>query len=240
MSKSKTKKNFFNSTSKERGFLYNLILTVVVFLLFYCLPSIIYIITSSFIKSDVVNDLIARILVIGLFLFLYYKDLVQEFKEMKKDTGKKIGRAFKYYGIGLAVMMISNLLLLLIFHDISTNETEVRKLLVGNPVTMMFTISILAPLLEELVFRKSISPILKNKWIFALVSGVLFGLGHLMVDFQSGNFQIYRLLYLIPYGSLGFAFALMNRENKSTFSSIGIHCLHNFLTGLLILSQGGF
>ena len=67
----------------------------------------------------------------------------------------------------------------------------------------------------------------------------MFGFGHLMADITGGNFQILRLLYIVPYGSLGFVFALMNRDNKSTFSSIMIHSIHNFLTGLLILTQGG-
>ena len=136
-------------------------------------------------------------------------------------------------------MMLSNFILLIVFKDISTNESQVRDILIGNPIPMMFTISVLAPLIEELTFRKSLSPLFKNKYIFALVSGILFGLGHLMTDFTAGNFEIARLLYVIPYGSLGFMFALMNRDNNSTFSSIFIHCLHNYMTGLLILSQGG-
>jgi membrane protease YdiL (CAAX protease family) len=58
--------------------------------------------------------------------------------------------------------MFSNLILLILFKDISTNETQVRELLRANPVPMMITISILAPLIEELTFRKNLSPLFKN------------------------------------------------------------------------------
>lgn len=240
----KKKKNdllglMFLCETKDRGLLINIIMCILSFLIFYFAPSIFYAISYVMCKNQMISEIIGRMCAVVLIALLYYKDLKKEFKELKNKIGSKIGVSFKYYGIGIATMMISNLILLIIFKDISTNETQVRELLVANPLPMMFTISILAPLTEELTFRKSLSPLFKNKWLFALVSGLLFGLGHLMVDFTSGNFQIYRLLYLIPYGALGFAFALMNRENKTTFSSIGIHCLHNFLTGLLILSQGG-
>lgn len=231
--------DIFTSESKDRGLVINIIICILSFLIFYYAPSIFYTISYLICKNQMISEIIGRTFAIILIACLYYKDLKRELKELKNKIASKIGTSFKYYGIGLGIMIFSNLILLIIFKDISTNETQVRELLLANPLPMMFTISILAPLSEELTFRKSLSPLFKNKWLFALVSGLLFGLGHLMVDFTSGNFQIYRLLYLIPYGSLGFVFALMNRENKTTFSSISIHCLHNFLTGLLILSQGG-
>lgn len=231
--------DIFTSESKDRGLVLNIIICIIGFLIFYFAPSVFYAISLVITKNEMISEIIGRTIAILLIAALYYKDLKKEFKELKNKIGSKIGNSFKYYGIGIGIMMFSNLILLILFKDISTNETQVRELLRANPVPMMITISILAPLIEELTFRKNLSPLFKNKWIFALVSGLLFGLGHLMVDFTSGSFQIYKLLYLIPYGSLGFSFALMNRENKTTFSSISIHCLHNFLTGLLILSQGG-
>lgn len=231
--------DIFKSETKDRSLPLNIIICIISFLIFYFAPSIFYAISYVICKNQMISEIIGRTITIFIIASFYYKDLIKEFKELKNKIGSKIGTAFKYYGIGIGVMMFSNLILLIIFKDISTNETQVRELLRANPIPMMFTISILAPLIEELTFRKNLSPLFKNKWLFALASGLLFGLGHLMVDFRSGNFQMYRLLYLIPYGSLGFSFALMNRENKTTFSSIAIHCIHNFLTGLLILSQGG-
>lgn len=232
-------RDFFGSRTKDRGLVINIIVCLITFVIFYFLPSIFYIIFSDFIKNGMLNEIISRILTIIVISSFYYKDLVEEFNELKNKTFSKLCTAFKYYGLGLAIMIVSNFILLIIFKDISTNENQVREMLVSSPILMMFTISILAPLLEELTFRKSLSPMFKNKYTFALFSGVLFGLGHLMVDITSGSFQIARLLYIIPYGSLGFAFGLMNRDNNSTFSSILIHCFHNFSTGLLILSQGG-
>ena len=236
---SKKKDFILNTKTKERSLLTNIIICLIVFFIFYLLPSILYLIFNTVIKNDIINEVISKVITIFVIGLFYYKDLIAEFKEFKKNTMSKIGTSLKYYGIGLLVMIFSNFILLIIFKDISTNENQVRDMLVSSPLLMMFMISILAPVIEELTFRKNLSPLFKNKYLFALVSGALFGLGHLMVDILGGNFEIARLLYIIPYGSLGFAFALMNRDNKSTFSSMLIHCVHNFATGLLILSQGG-
>lgn len=232
-------KDFFESRTKDRSLMINIIVCVISFVIFYFLPSILGIMFSIFIKNEMLIRIVSNILTIFVIGSFYYKDLVKEFKELKNKTLSKFGTALKYYGLGFLVMVVSNFILLIIFKDISTNENQVREMLVSSPILMMFTISVLAPVLEELTFRKSLSPIFKSKYIFALVSGALFGFGHLMTDITGGNFQILRLLYIVPYGSLGFVFALMNRDNKSTFSSIMIHSIHNFLTGLLILTQGG-
>ena len=229
----------FKSETSKRSLPMNILLCVISFILFMVLPSLFYSIIYSFTKNEMICEIISRILTIMIIGSLYYKDLKKEFKELKNKPGYKIRQAFKYYGLGLAIMMFSNLILLIMFKDISTNETEVRTMLLGNPIPMMLMISILAPVIEEIVFRKSMSPIFKNKYVFAIATGLLFGLAHLMVDFLSPGFQIHRLLYVIPYGSLGFAFALMNRNCNSTFVSMIMHCLHNTFTALLVLSQGG-
>lgn len=239
ITKQKYIEDIFRVDSSKRSLTVNLILCVISFVLFLILPGLFYNIFYSFMKTEMNCEIISRLLTIVIIGGIYYKDLVKEFRELKNNPGYKIGQSFKFYGIGLGVMMISNMILLLIFKDISTNENEVRGVLLGNPLPMLVTISILAPVMEEIVFRKSLSPLFKNKYLFAIVSGLLFGLAHLMVDFTSPGFEFTRLLYVIPYGSLGFAFAMMNRNCNSTFSSIFIHCLHNTVTALLILSQGG-
>lgn len=228
----------FKNDSSKRGFLINLLMCFLTFLTFYFGPSIFNIILSSFYKNELVCTTVAKLLTIFLMILYFYKDLVKEFKELKTKPGSKIGTALKYYGIGFGIMVVSNLILLLVFKSIATNESEVREILKASPVLMMFTISVIAPLSEELAFRKSLSSLFKNKWLFAITSGILFGLAHLMIEITAPGFNVARLLYVIPYGSLGFAFALMNRDNNTTFSSIIIHGIHNCCTGLLILLSG--
>jgi membrane protease YdiL (CAAX protease family) len=105
-----------------------------------------------------------------------------------------------------------------------------RELLFNRPVFTMISIVIIAPITEELIFRKSLAPIVKNRFVYALICGILFGGAHLL----TGEFVLSDLLYILPYGSLGFAFALMDYDSKTTCSSIVIHSMHNFVTAILL------
>ena len=232
-------KKILKKETSKRSFEENLLFCILSFTIFLFFPGLLYEILHGFIKYELACDIMSRILCIGLITLFYYKDFIKEAKELKKEPGNKLAQSLIWYFICLGVMMVSNLILLIIFKGISTNETEVRTMLFDNPFPMLVMISILAPVMEEMVFRKSLAPLFKNKYLFALTSGLIFGLGHLMVDFVSPGFRLLRLLYVIPYGSLGFGFALMDKNCKSTFPSIIMHCLHNTFTALLILSQGG-
>lgn len=109
-------------------------------------------------------------------------------------------------------------------------------MLYNSPILSLISISIIAPISEELIFRKSLQPIIKNKWVYVIVSGLLFGGAHLLTNILSGTLRVVDLVYILPYASLGSAFALMDNETKTTFSSIIIHAIHNTLTALLLLA----
>jgi hypothetical protein len=100
---------------------------------------------------------------------------------------------------------------------------------------MLFT-CLLGPFVEEIIFRKSFKDVLKSKWSFILISGIVFGVLHVIGSISN----LYGLLYFIPYSCLGIAFALIYYESNNIFSSIFAHVMHNSLTVLLLfLSQGG-
>ena len=91
---------------------------------------------------------------------------------------------------------------------------------------------IYAPITEELIFRKSIKDFISNKWLYVIVSGLLFGGVHVISSLGSD----WGFLYLIPYCSLGMVFAHLYYETDNIFSTITIHSIHNTLAILLYLS----
>ena len=136
----------------------------------------------------------------------------------------------KSTGASLIIMCASNILIGM-FSSLSTssNEQAVQGLISSTPYLMLFTAGILAPIAEELTFRKGVSMLFKNKWVYAFSSGFIFGLLHVI---GSGNILEY--LYIIPYGSLGFFFALTYYDTKSIYPSIIMHAIHN--SALILLS----
>ena len=199
------------------------------------LPSLFSMIFASFGLSELLSSTFGEVLYIFILIALFYNSLRKEFNTFKKNFKKSFKTGFKYYLIGYMAMIFFNLIITFILKDISTNENEVRNLLLSSPVIAFINISILAPIAEELSFRKSMMGLFKNKYIFALLSGFLFGFAHLTINIMSGSFVLSDMLYVLPYGSLGFMFALMDFDTKSTFTSICMHAIHNSVTCILLL-----
>lgn len=186
---------------------------------------------KNYTASDlaIVNTFTDLILVL-ILIILYFKELKKEFKTFKKNWKLSMDTSFKYWFIGLMIMCVSNVLIGIITNlNTSSNEQAVQTLVSSTPYLMLFTAGILAPIAEELTFRKGVSKLFKNKWVYATASGLIFGLLHVI---GSGNILEY--LYVIPYGSLGFFFALTYYDTKSIYPSIIMHAIHN--SALILLS----
>lgn len=179
-----------------------------------------------------------------LILFLLYKNkIIEDLKKYFKDFGKNFELSFKYYFIGLLVMMASNIIITLFFSDATAgNEEAVRSMIDTAPVYMIFSVSLYAPFVEELIFRHSIKDSVlcygKNKitkYLYIFISGFVFALLHILG--QVTGYLDY--LYLIPYMALGVAFSALYHRTDNIFSSIMMHTLHNTVTVILYFVAGG-
>ena len=229
ITKTNNKKGF--KYSKERSIYVNILFFLVAFVGTFILPSLFSQIFLSIVKNAQVATILGNMLFIAILYLMYKKDLDEEFKTFIKSFKSSFKTGFKYYLAGLVAMMVFNLFISIIIKDVSTNESLVREMLFEMPIFTMISISLIAPLSEELTFRKSLEPLFKNKWIYALSCGLIFAACHLV----AGEFKLINLLYLLPYGSLGFVFALMDKETKTTFTSVMMHMIHNTMTGVLLL-----
>lgn len=179
-----------------------------------------------------------------LILFLIYKDrLINDFKKFMKKFGENFELSFKYYFIGVIIMIASNLIITLLFKDATAgNEEAVRDMIDQLPLYMIFSVSLYAPFTEELIFRHSIKDCVmcygKNKvtkYIYIFISGFIFAALHILG--QTNSYLDY--IYLIPYMSLGVAFAALYSKTDNIFSSILMHSLHNTVTVILYFMAGG-
>ena len=164
-----------------------------------------------------------------LFLIFIYKDSV--FKNFKsffsKNFSKYMKKAFSYWIIGILIMLASNFILFFINNGaIAGNEKSVRELIDKAPIFMLYQTVLYAPLSEELIFRRSFKDVFKNKYLYILISGLVFGGMHVISSASSfGDF-----LYIIPYGALGIAFAWLYYDTDNIFATISMHSLHNLLS----------
>jgi membrane protease YdiL (CAAX protease family) len=191
---------------------------------------------SSFSKiAKIMYMFICNIVVISVIGGIYYKTLVKDFKNFfNKNIFTNLDNSFKYWLIGFGVMVVSNLIITTITGGIASNEETVRSLIETSPFYMAFDVVIYAPLMEELIFRKSIRNITNNKWGYVLLSGLIFGGLHVISSISSPL----DLLYIIPYGSLGIAFAYSYYKSNNIFSTITMHAMHNGLSFAILILFG--
>ena len=169
-------------------------------------------------------------LAISLF-FIYRKCIIDEFKKFKNKFWDNFDIGVKCWFFGLLAMIIFNTLIVKVFSGGgAANEEAVQSMISTLPWLMLINAGFLAPFNEEFVFRKSIKSVFTNRWFYAGVSGLLFGLAHVL-----GQTTVWTdWLYILPYGSLGFAFAISYDKTDSIFTPILFHTIHNVV--LIIIS----
>lgn len=172
-----------------------------------------------------------EILMLSSILLVFHKDIEMNFKDLKKNHRKYFDKYFKYWILAFGIMIVCNFILG-IFSDykISGNEKAIREIFSTSPIYVYILSVFIAPLLEELVFRKAIRNIIPSKILFIIFSGVIFGGAHIIGNCSN----LIDFLYIIPYGIYGSAFAYMFVKTDNIFVSSGFHLMHN---GLLLSLQ---
>lgn len=181
-------------------------------------------------ELNVLLNTFSNIILLIILFLIYRLDLRGEWKKFTTNLNSSLDSSIKYWAFGLAGMMISNILIgFLLNLGQAENEQIVQNMLTTLPLVMLLNAGFIAPIIEELVFRKAFRDAIKNKWLFIATSGLVFGLMHVI---SSSN--LIELIYIIPYGILGIAFAYIYDINDSVFPSIMVHMLHN--TILILMS----
>ena len=172
-------------------------------------------------------------LVIFLFtLSICIKDIKEQFKVFitnKKVYGKYIITSyFKMFGI---VLLCALPVVLLNGGEQSANQELINEMFRKNIISTFILSVLYAPLIEELIFRYGISKLIKNKWLFIIISGTLFGSLHMIDKLTS----IMDILYIIQYSALGICLAYFYKKTNNIFVSISIHFIQNFLASIFAI-----
>lgn len=181
-------------------------------------------------KIAVILNASSSIIILVILFLLYSSDLKKEWKTFKDKWDKNLDIGIKYWLIGLLGMMVSNIILTFIFNNNGAeNEQAVQKMISALPIVMVISAGLIAPIVEEITFRKVFRDNIKNDLTFVLISGIFFGFLHVYQSEGIGQF-----LYIIPYSCLGISFATMYKKTNTVFTSTMMHMFHN--TVLTILS----
>lgn len=165
---------------------------------------------------------------------IYFKSLKEDLKKIKGNLYKMLDTGIKYWLIGLIIMVVSNLIIgLFITNAQAVNEQGVQELIKSSGFLSVLAVGILAPIIEEITFRKTFREVFNNKVLYVLASGLIFGSLHVVLSLNS----LWDLFYIIPYSSLGIAFGYIYYKTDNIYTSIIMHIFHN--TSLTLVSVVG-
>lgn len=136
-------------------------------------------------------DLILSLIQTICIIIVYKKTYKEDFNKCKNTY--KNSKVFGFIAdviIGFIIFMVIKVIAslfstvianLLGIKDLTTdNQSTIEALLGKYPIAMIISSTILAPITEETIFRRSIKGIIKNKKVFIAVSGLIFGMMHVI------------------------------------------------------------
>lgn len=143
--------------------------------------------TSDY-KTLVIFDFIISS-IIAILAVLLYKNLFKEHYLALKDKQSELRKEYiEVLIISFIMFMVWKIIgstvtdalfgLLGVEEVISDNQNLIEQLQASAPILMAFSITFLAPISEELIFRGMLGKVIKNKKVFIPVSGIIFGLMH--------------------------------------------------------------
>lgn len=205
----------------------------------YFILQIVFIIPFVFllIKNKISESTLYLIIFTGMsitYLIAYRKSLINDFKDFKKNYKSILKTTVKYWIMGLGIMLISSTIIGLIGIGDTANQDTNISLFKEAPIIQTIIAVIMAPIIEELVFRRSFKNFTNNKILFALVTGLIFGGIHVVSSISSLK-DLTMLLHLIPYSSVGIAFGMAYKEHNNIIGTMTIHAIHNTIAIIEIM-----
>lgn len=208
----------------KKGFL-----NIILYLLF---PGIITSLFHKFMNNNFMYSFFTMLpyLLLSIYYTIIYKeDLINYLKKFKLNYIKWI---LIIWIVGFILMMFSNYIInyKILPNNISGNEEMNRTLLFNHEFTYSLLLSIIIPFLEEISFRLEFKKNIKNKYVFLILTSILFASMHLFT-----TSKVIELIYVIPYIILGFTFSFIYYKTDNIFSSIIAHIVHNTLIVIMLL-----
>lgn len=223
-----------------------LLLIVIYILVMYILPELLNNIFGPYITTKEQALLYSCILNVSLYLLLIVTCFVLLRNDLKQDTkvlkNTPAITTFLIIIIGIIVAYGMNYIGSLITSILtgfdgsnSINESSLREMIASKyGIIIVPTIAFIGPIVEELVFRKALTSVLRslkiNDWLIVIIVALLFGSIHVI---SGGDF-----VQVFPYIAMGLALGGIEKKSKNIFPSTCVHIFNNYIAVVLQIILG--
>ena len=174
-----------------------------------------------------------------VFILYYKKDIINNYKDFKKNYKEILKITFNYWIKGLFIMLLSSFIIsFLPIPTSTTNQESNITMLKTMPIVETLIAVVFAPIIEELVFRRSLKKFTNNKHLYAYTSGLIFALIHIISSIQSIS-DLTMLIHIVPYSAVGIAFGYAYEKTDNIYGTIILHSIHNAISLIELIIIGG-
>lgn len=181
--------------------------------------------------SAILMEIATIVIFLAVAILLFKKQFACSISNLIHENKQSLKRNFSYlYFYGL-ISFGANFILSGIIGTVLVNENDVALNEMSNSVPVVLYIlfvGILAPAIEEIVFRFSLFRLI-NLWngrAAHIVCAILFGLFHVW-DYLVFDHAWVQLLTMLPYCVGGFCFTMLYEKTKNICYPIFLHILNN-------------
>lgn len=174
------------------------------------------------------------VVILSLMIGAFYKQLIHDFKIFKSYFKEYFVLILKTWGKALVLIMITTIIIQIITNTTqANNQIALQNSFNSNPVFIAILAMFYAPIAEELMFRGVFRKFIKNKKLFVIVSGVVFGLMHVIDDSKT----LAEFSYVFVYSILGIYLAGIYARTNNLCTNIFMHFMQNTLSviGMILL-----
>lgn len=180
-----------------------LVIKVLVIYLIYFLYTYLagYAISALQIKNSSIVMFFADLAFLLLIVFVYRKELKEDFSFLKQDFPVK--RIVKNVFLGIVAMFTLKMVMGMVTEIIAPNPNldgntlAILDLLKTAPYYAIFKTMIFASIAEEILFRKSLSKILTSNVVFILVTSIIYTLMNFVFNSSAGISILDILMYFL-------------------------------------------
>lgn len=172
----------------------------------------------------------------GWGVYLFRETLARGWKNFRCQKARSVGFvigghvANQFLTIVLALLSMAIMQLLNLQTELDNDQNISRVMEMVPAFITLPILSLIGPMVEELIFRQILQENLKNylsTWLAVFVQAVLFGCIHIH------HFEVSEFVLIIPHIASGFVFGAIREKTGNIWLAILPHFLNNFL-GLLL------
>ncbi len=178
---------------REKGKSNVFIKSILVIISYFALPYVIALIS----KSNLI-DIMLYLLYAFILIFLYKQVFISDFKDIKKNWKKYLIHMLISIVLIFVSMVLINLIVGVLFNvkEISENDFSLLTTFKENSLVVVLLTCIYYPLVEGIIFRKSVRDIIDNKWFFIMFSAIFYFFFNIVYTSMSFNNIMSSVCYL--------------------------------------------